>query len=91
MEIDETGIVVSRSIGPAVIRVKRRCNYKEIRKALEDGIIPDDLQPFMPMIEDLRDLSKILKDMRWISSFRNLRLFSMKKALLYGWKSGNVP
>lgn len=64
MEIDETGLVVSRHIGPAVIRVKRRCNYKEIRKALEDGIIPDDLQPFMPMIEDLRDLSKILKDMR---------------------------
>lgn len=64
MEIDRNGNVVHADIGPAVIRVKRRCNYKEIKKAIEDQIIPDDLAPFMPMLYDLRELSGILKNMR---------------------------
>lgn len=64
MEIDRNGVVVHADIGPAVIRVARRCNYKEIKKALCDHIIPDDLQPLMPMIQDLQELSQILKEMR---------------------------
>ncbi len=64
MEIDQQGKVVHADIGPAVIQVKRRCNYNEVKKALLDQIVPDDLQPFMPMIENLRQLSQILKDMR---------------------------
>lgn len=64
MEIDTEGNVIHADIGPAVIRVKRRCNYKEIKKALVDDIVPDDLAPFMPMLHDLRDLAEILKQMR---------------------------
>lgn len=64
MEIDRTGKVVHADIGPAVIRVKRRCNYKEIKQAIVDQIIPDDLAPFMPMLYDLRELAGILKQMR---------------------------
>ncbi|MCH4166940.1 MAG: ribonuclease R [Megasphaera sp.] len=64
MEIDRNGTVVHADIGPAIIRVARRCNYKEIKKALCDHIIPDDLQPLMPMLKDLQELSQILKDMR---------------------------
>lgn len=64
MEIDDQGKVLHADIGPAVIQVKRRCNYKEVKKALVDDIIPDDLQPFMPMLKDLRDLSQVLKNMR---------------------------
>ncbi|MCH4178612.1 MAG: ribonuclease R [Megasphaera sp.] len=64
MEIDKQGTVLHADIGPAVIRVARRCNYKEIKKALADNIIPDDLAPLMPMLRNLRELSQILKDMR---------------------------
>lgn len=64
MEIDRNGAVIHADIGPAVIRVARRCNYKEIKKALIDGIIPEDLEPLMPMIRNLRELSQVLKDMR---------------------------
>ena len=64
MEIDKNGKVIHADIGPAVIQVKRRCNYTEVRKALTEGIVPDDLCSFMPMLRDLRDLSQILKDMR---------------------------
>lgn len=64
MEIDGQGKVVKYDIGPAVIRVKRRCNYVEIKKALLDGIVPDDLKPFMPMLQDLREVTTILKNMR---------------------------
>lgn len=64
MEIDREGKVVKADIGPAVIRVKRRCNYKEVKQALVDDIIPDDLQPFMPMLRDLQELAHVLKQMR---------------------------
>lgn len=64
MEINRDGQVVHADIGPAIIRVKRRCNYKEIKKALLDDIIADDLRPFMPMLQELRDLAVILKEMR---------------------------
>jgi ribonuclease R len=64
MEIDPQGKVVHADIGPAVICVKRRCNYREITKALQDGIVPDDLQSFMPMLKDLRELAGILRSMR---------------------------
>ena len=64
MEIDPSGKVVGADIGPAVICVKRRCNYKEIKQALVDDIIPDDLQPFMPMLRVLEELAGILKAMR---------------------------
>ena len=33
-------------------------------KALEENIIPDDLQDFMPMLRDLAEISKILNAMR---------------------------
>ncbi len=64
MEINEEGQVVSYEITPSIIRVKRRCNYQEIRKALEENILPDDLIPFMPMVKDLKQLALILKRMR---------------------------
>ncbi len=64
MEIDETGKVLRADIGPAVINVKRHCNYKEVKKALVDDIVPDDLQPFLPMLRNLEKLSNILKAMR---------------------------
>lgn len=64
MEIDSQGQVVHADIAPAIIQVKRRCNYHEVKNALLEGIVPDDLKPFMPMLQDLRELSDILKTMR---------------------------
>lgn len=64
MEIDQKGQVVKADIGPAIIRVKRRCNYKEVKQALVDDIVPDDLRPFMPMLRDFQELAHILKEMR---------------------------
>jgi ribonuclease R len=64
MEIDPRGTVVRADIGPAIIRVKRRCNYREIKQALLENIVPDDLAPFMPMVRELQKLATILKDMR---------------------------
>lgn len=64
MEIDHTGKVVHYRIRPSIIHVGRRCSYKEVYKALEENIIPDDLQDFMPMLRDLAEISKILNAMR---------------------------
>ena len=64
MEIDDAGTVVNYCIRPSIIHVGRRCSYKEVYKALEENIIPDDLQDFMPMLRDLAEISKILNRMR---------------------------
>lgn len=64
MEIDKHGTVVNYKIRPSIIHVNRRCSYKEVYKALAEDIIPDDLQPFMPMLEVLRDIAEHLRQMR---------------------------
>ena len=81
MEIDHQGKVVNYEIAPAVIRVKRRCNYHEIKNALLNGIIPDDLQPFMPMLEDLKEVTQICAcaAARSTSISRNTKLSSIRK------------
>ena len=64
MEITPQGTVIHADIGPAIIHVKRRCNYVEIRRALEEKIIPEDLSVFMPMLNELKALAIDLKRMR---------------------------
>ncbi len=59
MEIDKDGKVANYRIRPSIIHVNRRCSYKEVYKALEENIIPDDLHDFMPMIHDLSEIAKI--------------------------------
>ena len=64
MEIDKDGKVVNYRIRPSIIHVGRRCSYKEVYKALEENIVPHDLEDFMPMLHDLAEISKILNRMR---------------------------
>ena len=64
MEINASGTVVSKTITPSIIKVDRRCNYTEIRKALLEDIIPDDLVPFMPMLQNLRKIASYLRARR---------------------------
>lgn len=64
MEIDKKGQVCAYEITPSVIEVKRRCNYAEVRKALEEGIMPADLETFYPLLLRLKELALVLKQMR---------------------------
>lgn len=64
MDINRQGRVEKAKIGPAVIRVARRCNYTEIKKALCDSIVPDDLAPFLPALRQLQEVTTWLKEMR---------------------------
>ena len=60
MDVSPEGKVTAERITPAVINVGRRCNYPEINKAFEEGLAPDDLKPFLPMLEALQKLTRIL-------------------------------
>lgn len=64
MDIAPDGTVTTERITPAVIRVGRRCSYPEINKAFTEGIAPDDLKPFLPMLEDLRACAALLREDR---------------------------
>lgn len=64
MEIDNRGKVVNYKIKPSIIHVNRRCSYKEVFKALTEDIIPQDLEPLMPMLRILSDIADILRAMR---------------------------
>ncbi len=61
MDVSPEGKVTTERITPAVINVGRRCNYEEINKAFDEGIAPDDLKPFVPMLKDLLSCAKALR------------------------------
>lgn len=64
MDVAPDGTVKTERITPAVINVGRRCNYPEINKAFEEGVAPEDLKPFLPMLEDLRACAAALREDR---------------------------
>ena len=64
MDVGPDGTVTTERITPAVIRVGRRCSYPEINKAFAEGIAPEDLKPFLPMLEDLRACAEALRQDR---------------------------
>lgn len=65
MEIDKEGTVLNKTISPSIIHVDRRCNYREVFKALTEEVIPEDLLPFMPLLRHLEKLAEILRAMRY--------------------------
>lgn len=64
MEITPSGRVKRFKIQPSIINVSRRCTYNEVFKTLTADIVPDDLQEFMPLLNDLYGVAKILNTMR---------------------------
>ncbi len=64
MDVAPDGTVKTEVISPSVVRVARRCNYPEINKAFHEGIAPDDLKPFLPMLEDLKACADCLRNNR---------------------------
>ncbi len=61
MDVSPEGKVKTEIITPSVVRVARRCNYPEINKAFHEGIAPEDLKPFLPMLEDLKECADALR------------------------------
>lgn len=61
MDVSPEGKVTTERVTPAVINVGRRCNYEEINKAFDEQIAPDDLKPFVPMLEVLKDCAAALR------------------------------
>ena len=64
MDVAPDGTVKTECISPSIVRVARRCNYPEINKAFEEGIAPEDLKLHLPMLEDLRECAKALRNNR---------------------------
>lgn len=64
MDVAPDGKVTTEKITPSIIRVKRRCNYEEINKAFDEDIAPEDLRELLPMLKDLDDCSRLLRQER---------------------------
>ena len=64
MDVSPAGEVTTEKITPSIIRVARRCNYPEVNQALDDGFVPDDLKPFLPLLHDLKDCADALRKNR---------------------------
>ena len=61
MDVSPDGKVKTELVTPSIVRVARRCNYPEINKAFHEGIMPADLEHFMPMLEDLKACADALR------------------------------
>lgn len=64
MDVAPDGKVTTEKITPSIIRVKRRCNYEEINKAFDENIAPEDLRELLPMLKDLDDCARLLRQER---------------------------
>lgn len=64
MDVAPDGKVTTEKITPSIIRVKRRCNYEEINKAFDEDIAPEDLRELLPMLKDLDDCARLLRQER---------------------------
>lgn len=61
MDVSPDGKVKTELVTPSIVRVARRCNYPEINKAFHEGIMPEDLSHFMPMLQDLKECADALR------------------------------
>ena len=92
MDVSPDGKVKTELVTPSIVRVARRCNYPEINKAFHEGIMPEDLSHFMPMLQDLKECSDALRTdrtRRSTSIFRNTRSFSMKRGHRFASRSAS--
>lgn len=64
MDVSPDGEVKTELITPSLVRVARRCNYPEINKAFREGVAPDDLKAYLPMLLDLRECADALRQNR---------------------------
>lgn len=61
MDVSPDCKVKTELVTPSIVRVARRCNYPEINKAFHEGIMPEDLSHFMPMLQDLKECADALR------------------------------
>lgn len=66
MDIDEKGKVIGSQIAETVIRVDQRMTYTSVKKILEDKDAEEieKYQEFVPMFEDMKELSALLRKNR---------------------------
>lgn len=64
MDIDKEGTVHSYRITPSIIKVSRRCSYREVYQALVEDIIGEDLKPHIPLLQKLQEVAFYLNEMR---------------------------
>ncbi len=64
MEIDKNGDVLSHSIHKSVINSKFRMTYERVNAILEDGEEAKEYEPFVPTLNKMADLAKILHERR---------------------------
>lgn len=64
MDVAQDGTVTVEKLTPSLIHVGRRCNYAEVNKGFHEGIVPEDLRDFMPMLNTLRECASVLRQSR---------------------------
>ncbi len=61
MTIDNQGNVVNYEIFPSIIRSRKKMNYDDVNKILEDKVIPNGYEPYADTLILMEELSKILR------------------------------
>lgn len=61
MEIDHKGKVVDYSIFPSVIRSRKQMTYKCVNSILEDHVVPEGYEAFVPSLTLMHTLSQIIR------------------------------
>lgn len=62
MEIDKNGNIISTEIKESIIRSRKQMTYKNVNKILEENIIPDGYEEFVPTLRTMKELADILRN-----------------------------
>ena len=61
MELDPKSNFVNYDIFPSVIRSRKQMTYKKVNMILEEGLIPDEYEPFVETLQNMHELAKIVR------------------------------
>lgn len=61
MQINNKGYVIKYSIKPSVIRSRKQMTYTCVNKILEENIIPEGYEPYVPSLKLMSELSDIIR------------------------------
>ena len=61
MKINNKGKLLDYKIFPSVIKSRKQMTYNNVNKILEEGIIPDDYQEFVPSLKLMQELASIIR------------------------------
>ena len=87
MEVDTKGNIIDYQVFPSVIKSRKQMTYNKVNQILEENIIPDDYQEYVPNLLLMKELAHIVRKNKVNKGYID---FDVDEAKIIVDKEGNV-